>query len=309
VQYADYAVWERNWFQGEVFKKHLSYWRDHLKGAPPVIDLPTDRPRPKVASDHGACEFIQFSPGLSAALKKLGLEEDTTLFMTLLAGFQSLLSRFSGREQVVVGTDVAGRTSAETERMAGFFVNLLALRTDLSGNPSFRETMRRVREVAFGAYAHQETPFDKVVEELQPERSLSCNPLVQVLFVMQNLPAVRRELAGLELSSFEAPITRSKFDLAVFMMERGEQLGGYWLYRTDLFDRATILRIAKQFETLLWCAVANPDARLNMLELYSAEEKQRREAEQKRRKQSQFQKLAGLAPKEVDFDAGMAQGD
>jgi hypothetical protein len=301
IQYADYAAWQRQWFQGSVLQEQLTYWKEQLKGAPPLLQLPTDRARPKLRSFCGAYESVPLSQDLSHALKKLSQEEGVTLFMTLLAGFQALLSRYSGQDQIVVGTDVANRTSTETEQLIGFFINLLALRTDLSGNPSFLELLGRVREVALGAYAHQDMPFDKLVEELQPERSLSHNPLVQVLFVMQNTPRENRELAGLKLTNFEMPITRSKFDLAVFMVEGENGLIGNWLYSSDLFEKSTILRMASHFETLLRNVEAQPQTRLSALEILSESEKQQRDAEQKQRKQSRLNKLMTLEPTAVNL--------
>ncbi len=297
VQYADYAAWQRNWFQGAILEKQISYWKKQLAGAPPLLDLPTDRPRSEVRTFQGAFESIPLSPDVAASLKKFSQAEGVTLFMTLLAGFQTLLSRYSGQEQIVLGTDVANRTTTDTEKMMGFFINLLAVRTDLSGNPTFRDLLGRVREVALGAYAHQDMPFDKLVEELQPERSLGHNPLVQALFVMQNTPRQKQELTGLKLSPFPTPITRSKFDLAVFMVESERGLSGDWLYSTDLFDRSTILRVAKQFETLLGNALAQPDSRLTALDFLTEQERQKSEAEKKERKQSQLKKLMTIEPK------------
>jgi hypothetical protein len=308
IQYADYSAWQRQWFQGEVLDKQLAYWREQLRGAPPVIQLPADRPRPSVQSFQGAYESVSLPENLLEPLKKLGQEEGVTLFMTLLAGFQALLSRHSGQEQIVIGTDLANRGSIETEKLIGFFINLLPLRTNLSGNPPFRELLGRVREVALGAYAHQDMPFDKLVEELQPDRSLSHNPLVQALFVMQNIPRPKRELAGLTLSAFEIPITRSKFDLAVFMVENDGRLIGNWLYSTDLFDRATILRMAGHFAALLQSAVAQPDSRLSALEILSEDEKLQRGSQTKERKQSQLKKLITVEPKAVTLSLADKNG-
>ena len=291
------------------------YWRNNsstgarqLRGAPPVLKFLTDRPRPKTQSFRGAYESIAFSPELAQALKVFARQEGVTLFMALLAGFQALLSRYSGEDQIVVGTDVANRTMSETEPLIGFFINLLALRTDLSGNPTFREFLGRVREVTLGAYAHQDMPFDKLVEELQPERSLSHNPLVQVLFVMQNIPKLKRDLPGLELLPFEMPITRSKFDFAVFMVEAEDGLTGNWLYSTDLFERASIQRMAGHVETLLRNAVAAPETRLQSLEFRSKEEQERLGAEKQERKQSQLKKLMSVEPKAISLAAGSAKG-
>jgi amino acid adenylation domain-containing protein len=309
IQYADFAAWQRNWLQGEILEEQLKYWREQLRGAPPVLDIPADRARPKTQSFRGAYESIGFSPELAESMKSFARREGITLFMALVAGFQALLSRYSGEEQIVVGTDLANRTMSETEPLIGFFINLLALRTDLSGNPTFREILGRVREVTLGAYAHQDMPFDKLVEELQPERSLSHNPLVQVLFVMQNIPKLKRELPGLELSPFEMPITRSKFDFAVFMVEGEHGLTGNWLYSTDLFERASILRMAGHFETLLRNAIAEPDIRLQSLEFLSKEEREQLGAEKKERKQSQLKKLMSVEPKAISLAAGSAKGE
>jgi non-ribosomal peptide synthetase component F len=259
--------------------------------------LPSDRPRSAASTFDGSMEKIELAADLPAALKALCRREDVTLFMTLLAAFQALLSRYSGQEQIVVGTDVANRTSTEAESLIGFFVNLLAMRTDLSGNPTFRELLARVRKAALGAYAHQDMPFDKLVEDLQPDRAATHNPLVQVLFVMQNIPSSGRALAGLELSAFEMPLSHSKFDLAVFMAEREGRLTGYWVYRTSLFERETVRRIARHFETLLGSAVAQPGARLNALEMLSEDERLQRGAEQEERKRSGRAKLMATQPK------------
>jgi len=299
IQCADYAVWQRQWLRGEVLTKLVAWWREHLKGAPPVLELPADRPRPGKLSYHGASEMVPFSPELTSTLNAFSRKEDVTLFITLLAGFQALLSRHTNQEQIVVGTDVANRTAVEVEPLIGCFINVLALHTDLSGNPTFRELLGRVRKVALGAWAHQDIPFDKLVEELQPERNSSYNPIVQVLFVMQNIPAPRREMAGLELVPFPMPVNDSKFDLAVFMTEREGKLSGYWVYSSDLFDRATILRFAVQFERLLTNAAAHPDTRIGDLEIFSEEEKARLIAEKKVRKGLARQGLMSVQAKPV----------
>jgi condensation domain-containing protein len=200
VQYADYAVWQREWLSGEVLEEQLDYWRRQLAGAPPALGLPTDRPRPQVATYHGAVEKFELSAELSESLKKLGRSEGATPFMTLLAAFYALLYRYSGQEEIVVGSPVAGRTRAETEGLIGFFVNTLALRTDLRGNPRFVELLKRVREVCLGAYGHQEVPFEKLVAELQPGRDMSRHPFFQVMFVLQNVPLEPLELPGLTLT-------------------------------------------------------------------------------------------------------------
>jgi hypothetical protein len=188
VQYADFAVWQRQWLQGEELERLLSYWRDHLGGSLPVMELPTDHPRPAVQTFRGARQSVVLSRALSGFLRDLSRREGVTLFMVLLAAFKVLLHRYAGQAGIVVGTADAGRNRTEVEGLIGFFVNALVLRTDLSGNPTFRELLARVREVCLGAYAHQELPFERLVEELQPERDLSRTPLFQVLFNMHNLP-------------------------------------------------------------------------------------------------------------------------
>src|SRR6266536_3814225 len=255
IQYGDYAAWQRNFLKGKVLEGQISYWREHLKGAPPLLQLPSDRPRPEIRKFDGAYEPIPLRNDAAESVKTFSQGEGVTPFMTLLAAFKALLARYSGQEHIVLGTDIANRTTAETERLIGFFINLLPLHTDLSGDPSFRELVSRTREVALGAYAHQDIPFDKLVEDLQPERSLSHNPIVQALFVMQNVPAQRDEYAGLELSLFPVPITRSKFDVAVFMQIAGAEMIAHWVYSTELFERSTILRMAGHFENLLRHAV------------------------------------------------------
>ncbi|MBV9626224.1 MAG: amino acid adenylation domain-containing protein, partial [Acidobacteria bacterium] len=207
LQYADYAVWQRAFLAGKVLEDQLNYWREHLQGAPPLLELPADRPRPAVRNFEGAHEPIPLDSAVTERLKAFGHEQNVTPFMIMLAGFNALLSRYSGQQHIVLGTDIANRTTPETERMIGFFINLLPLHTDLSGDPTFGELVARVREVALGAYAHQDIPFDKLVEDLQPERSRSHNPIVQALFVMQNIPPQRRGLAGLELVPFPMPVT------------------------------------------------------------------------------------------------------
>ncbi len=219
--------------------------------------------------------------------------------MALMAGFQAMLSKYSGEEQIVVGTDLANRTMPDTERMIGFFINLMAVRTDLSGNPTFRELLGRVREGLLESYAHQEVPFPKIVQEVQPERSATHNPIVQALFVMQNIPQVKRELAGLQADPFNVPVTTSKFDLAVFVVEKPEGLLGHWVYSTELFERTTIQRMMLHFGNLLRNAVAQPDARLSALSMLTSEEVEQQELKKEQRKQSRFGKLKATAPEVV----------
>jgi non-ribosomal peptide synthetase component F len=307
LQYADYAAWQRQWLQGEILENQIKFWRQQLQGAPPVLKLPADRERPQVQSFRGGHEEFAMAKDLADALNTLGRQEGVTLFMTMLAAFNAMLARDTGEDQIVIGTDVANRPTLECERMIGFFINLLPLRTDLSGNPSFRDLLARVRETTLASYTHQEMPFDKLVEELRPERSLSHNPLVQVLFVMQNTPRASREFCGLKLSRFEMPIAQSKFDLAVFANENESGIYFHWLYSADLFERATVTRMSGHFENLLRSAIANPDARLSQLEMLSPEEKERQAAEKEGRKQTQRKKLMSVDLKSVSLGKGAGE--
>src|SRR5215212_8316317 len=251
VQYADYAVWQRDYLRGEVLNAQVEYWRERLTGAAPVLDLPADRVRPAVQSYRGAAARFEVSREVSEGLKELGQREGVTLFMTLLAAFKVLLYRYTGQEDIVVGSPIAGRTRAEVEHLIGFFVNTLVLRTDLSGGPTFRELLGRVRETALGAYAHQDVPFEKLVEELQPERDMSHTPLFQVLFVLQNALRDELELPNLELHPLEVNSEKAKFDLSLFMTEQEQGLKGVFVYSTDLFEPETIERLLGHFRILL----------------------------------------------------------
>lgn len=264
IQYADYGVWQRQWLQGEVLEKQLAYWRSQLSGAPPVLELPTDRPRPAKRTHRGVIEPLSLPRDLMDALKAVSRAEGVTLFMTLLAGFQILLGRHAKQKDVVVGTDMANRTRVETESLIGFFINLLPMRATLEGDVAFREFLGQVRETALGAYAHQDMPFDKLVEELQPERNASHNPLVQVLFVMQNVRRHSLQLPGLEVGPFRVEVP-SKFDMAVFVEEAGKELNVNWLYDPDLFDAATIRRMFRQYAVLLESVAAQPDVKHSAL--------------------------------------------
>ena len=221
IQYADFAHWQRRWLQGEVLAAQLAYWRAELGDAPTVIDLPIDKPRPPVQTYDGAHHPLQLSAEVSTQLRELSRRHGSTLFMTLLAAFDLLLCRYAGQEQVLVGTPIANRNRSETEGLIGFFVNTLVLRGDVRGNPSFSELLRRVREVALGAYAHQDLPFEKLVEELQPERDMSRSPLFQVMFVLQNAPGEALELEGLSLSEVESAGETAKFELTLALQEQG----------------------------------------------------------------------------------------
>ncbi len=304
IQYADFAIWQQEWLQGEVFQAQLSYWKQQLGHNLPILKLPTDRPRVDVSTSKGATYSFWLSPKLYEDVKTLSLQEGVTLFMTLLAAFETLLNRYTGQDDIVVGTDVANRNSAKTEGLIGFFVNLLVLRTNLSGNPSFREVLKRVREVALGAYAHQDLPFAKLVEELRPDRSASSTPLFQVLFVLQNVPMPTVEVSGLQLTSMEIDNELAKFDLALFLTETESGIVGNWKYNADLFDASTIIRISEHFAIFLQSIIAQPDARINSLEILTEMEKKQKIMTQVKQEESKLKKFMQVKPKAIKLPEG-----
>ncbi len=261
VQYADFAVWQRQWLQGEVLEKQLSYWKQKLAD-PPVLELPTDRPRSAVQTFQGARQSLTLSKMLAEKLRALSQQEGVTLFMMLLAVFKILLYRYTGQDDVILGSPIAHRKQTEIEGLIGFFVDTLVLRTDLSGNPTFRELLEQVREVTLGAYAHQDLPFEKLVEELQLERYTSHSPLFHVMFVLNNLPKQTLELPGITSSALEVHSGMVNFDLILSMFENAEGLGGSVKYNTVLFDSARIKRMLMHFQTLLENIVFDPEQRI-----------------------------------------------
>ncbi|HJT56341.1 MAG TPA: condensation domain-containing protein, partial [Ktedonobacteraceae bacterium] len=274
IQYADFAAWQRHWLQGPVLEAQLDYWSRQLAGATPLA-LPTDRPRPAMQSYRGASHSFVLPASLSQALKTLSQQEGVTLFMTLLAAFQTLLARWTGQSDIVVGTDIANRTRLETEALIGFFVNLLVLRANVSGTLTFRELLTRVRAMVLGAYAHQDTPFEMLVERLLPEHSLDRMPLVQALFVLQNMPLSHTALSEVDLRPFGNETTTAKFDLAVFLFEGSEGLRGGVIYSTDLFEASTIATMMSRFEVLLHNLMASPDTPIDAIEIYTEAERAR----------------------------------
>jgi amino acid adenylation domain-containing protein len=275
IQYADFAVWQRQWLQGDVLERKLVYWRAQLEDLPASLDLPADYSRPLVQSFRGAQESLVLPQALSNAIKTLSQQEGVTLFMTLLAAFQTLLFRHSGQDDIVVGSPIAGRTMIETERLVGSFVNTLVLRGDLSGDPSFRELLRRIREVALGAYTHQDVPFEKLVEDLHPDRSPDRSPLFQVMFALQNTPVAELPMNGLKLTPLKLGSTTAKFDLTLDITEEADGLHASLEYNTDLFAPETINRLLAHFEVLLGGVVADPSQRITALPLLTeAERKQ-----------------------------------
>ena len=267
VQYADYAVWQREYLSGEILHKQLEYWKRTLAGSPASLDLPTDRTRPAQQSFRGAKQMMTLPSELGKQIEALGRQQGATLFMTLLAAFNVLLARYSGQDDIVVGSPIAGRTRPEWEKLIGFFVNTLVIRTRVSGNPTFRQLLAQVRETAMGAYAHQDVPFEKLVEELKPERDLSRNPLFQVMFILQNVPPVTNSMAGVEISGFPLPGESSKFDLTLIAADGVDGLRLTLEYNTELFDGATIEEMVRHFRVLLEAAAGNPDTHIADLPL------------------------------------------
>ncbi|NMG11917.1 non-ribosomal peptide synthetase [Brasilonema sp. UFV-L1] len=285
LQYADFAEWQREWLQGEVLQTQLAYWRQQLNGIS-MLHLPTDKPRPAIQNYQGATQFLELPKNLSNALQALSQQEGVTLFMTLLAAFGTLLYHYTHQEDIAVGSPIANRNHSEIEGLIGFFVNSLVLRTNLSGNPTFRELLGRIREVTLGAYSHQDLPFEKLVEELHPERNLSHHPLFQVVFGFENAPMSALELPGLVPSFVNIDFKTTRFDLELHLWKSSEDFRSLWganwehsegirgvmVYNTDLFEKATMTRMLGHFKTLLSGIVANPEQRIGNLQLLSEAE-------------------------------------
>jgi amino acid adenylation domain-containing protein len=271
IRYVDFALWQRRWLGSPALHQSIAYWRRQLAGAPALLELPSDRPRPPVQTFRGAEEPLVVPRELTAALRQLCQGQGVTLSVMLLAAFQTLLFRSSGQDDIVVGSPIAGRVRADVENLIGLFVNTLLLRTSLSGDPPFCELLERVRGTVLDAYAHQSLPFERLVEELQPERNLGYNPLFQVEFILEQAPQPMR-LTGLASTPVEISNGTSKFDLSLSLAETTTELAGVIEYNTDLFDRTTIQRWIGQFQTLLAGIVAHPSQRVSQLPLLSAAE-------------------------------------
>ena len=275
IQYADFANWQRQWLRGEVLEEQLEYWKRQLSGALPELKLPADRPHPATRSYRGERQSMALSVANTRSLKELSRKEGVTLFMTLLAAFQTLLHRYTGQEDIVVGTDIANRNRAETENLIGFFVNQLVLRTDLSDEPNFRQLLKRVREVALGAYAHQDVPFERLVDELHPQRDLSRSPLFQVKFVLQNASADRLEMLGLTLRNVPGYTQTAMFDLLLLVIETPDGLSLTLEYNTDIFEPSTAGRLLGHYRTLLEGIIADPEQGLSELPIFTDAERYR----------------------------------
>ncbi|HEU0013606.1 MAG TPA: amino acid adenylation domain-containing protein, partial [Longimicrobium sp.] len=273
LQYADYAVWQRAWLHGAALERQVGHWRQKLAGAPALLELPLDRPRPAALGNRGAVHGFRVPAELAARLAALAREENATPFMAGLAAFQALLGRWARQDDVVVGSPIAGRTRAEVEPVVGLFVNTLALRADLSGRPSYRALLRRVREATLDAYAHQDVPFEKLVDELQVERSLSHAPLFQAMFSLQNAPDAAVALEGVAVREHETAHRTAKFDVSLSLTEQGGELAAWLEYATDLWDAATAERLGAHYLRLLDQATAEPDRPLASLDLAGDDER------------------------------------
>ena len=275
VQYADYAIWERQWLEGEVLRQQSEYWKEALQGAPAFLELPTDHARPAQQDYRGGIEGLVLEHGLTAGLKELSWRQGTTLYMTLLAGWAALLARLSGQAEVVIGTSVANRGRAEVEGLIGFFANTLALRVDVSGAVSVKELLKRVKEVALGGQQNHNLPFERVVEIVQPERSLTHNPLFQVSLAWQNTPEGAMMLGGVEAKPLESlPYQAAKFDLTLFMREANGTITGELEYATSLFEPGTIRRYREYFRRLLEGMVAHEWEMVDRLGMLSESERE-----------------------------------
>jgi non-ribosomal peptide synthetase component F len=274
VQYADYAAWQREWLQGSVLEQQLNYWRERLQGAPAVLELATDYPRPALHRYRGATLGYQLDAALSNEMQTLSRREGVTLLMLLLGSLQLLLSRYTGAQDISIGVPIAGRNRVESEGLVGLFLNTLVLRTEWSGNPTFASLLAKVREVALGAYAHQELPFEKLVEELQPERDLSRTPLFQVMLVLQNALLQMPPLTELEVGKLEVATRSTNYDLTVSITETEAGLQVLLDYNALLFKEERMQRLLRHWERLLQSIVATPNSSLTQLQWLTAEERE-----------------------------------
>jgi amino acid adenylation domain-containing protein len=273
LQYGDYAHWQRTYQESAVFNQQLDYWQETLSGTATVLELPTDHPRPTVQTQHGRHHTFILPTELSAAIRRASIEQQSTLFMFLLAAFQLLLARYSGQDDFLVGTPIAGRNQADAEEIIGFFLNTLVLRADLTGNPTFQEFLAQVRRRALEAYSNQDIPIEKLIDELNPVRDMSRSPLFQVLFALQNMPWSGYDLPGLAIRPLDSYNQSAKIDLSLYMMETADGLQGIFEYNSNLFDETTIARMAGHYEQLLRSAVSNPKQPASSLSMLSISER------------------------------------
>jgi amino acid adenylation domain-containing protein len=298
VQYADYAVWQKKYLNAHRLEELVSFWKSYLAGAPLILELPTDKRRPETQTFAGADLRVKLSREITSALIKLSQGQGVTIFMTLMAAFQLFVSRCTGRDDIVVGTDLANRNRVELEQLVGFFVNLLPVRLNLGGDPTFVELLQRAAKSILEVYAHQDLPFEKLVEELKPERDLKRNPVVQILFVMQNTEQRALQLAGLSVEPFRLGNASSRFDLALFMSEGEKGLEALWRYNSDVFESTAIATFAATFEALLISIAANPLARVSTLAMKSSSESQ---ANQTRTADPKVRRVKGARRNAVDL--------
>ncbi|ODH00063.1 non-ribosomal peptide synthetase [Nostoc sp. KVJ20] len=273
LQYADFTIWQRQWLQGKVLQTSINYWTQQLADAPPLLELPTDRPRPSVQTFRGWCFSFQLDAKLTASLKELSQKSGTTLFMTLMAAYATLLFRYSGQSDILLGTPIASRNHQDVEGLIGFFVNTLVMRTRLEDNPSFSKLLMQVRSTCMDAYVNQDVPFEQIVEALHIERSLSHSPLFQVMFALQNAAIEQLETPELAVTPLHLDNVNAKVDLTLQMWEQDNCLQGFWQYNTDLFDEDRIARMTGHFQTLLAGIVANPQASVGTLPLLTERER------------------------------------
>jgi amino acid adenylation domain-containing protein len=272
IRYSDYANWQRNWLQGEILETQINYWKNQLKDAPPLLELPTDYPRPALQSYRGDRDRYSLPPNLTLAIKTLSQQQGTSLFMTLLAAFSILLSRYSRQEDLCIGSPISNRTHSQTEGLIGFFVNTLILRNQIKPEQSFIEFLQQTRQTCLDAYSHQDIPFEYLVEQLQPERSMSHNPLFQVMLVLENNESSDLSLPELNIEWLPLTYPFAKFDLTLLVIESDNQLDLTWEYATDIFEKSTIKRMAEQFEVLLKGIIDNSQQPIKNLPLMTAHE-------------------------------------
>jgi len=306
VQYADFSYWQRDRDRVKAIDEQLDYWRRKLAGNPPMLELQTDFPRTAEPALRGERLTHRISPELSQSLRELSRREGVTLYMTLLAAFKTLLFRGTHQHDVLIGTAIAGRNRAEVENLIGIFINMLVLRTDLSGNPTFIELLNRVRNVTLEAYAHQNVPFERLVEELQPARMLSRSPFFQIAFGLDYTPVQKFTLPDLELTPMNFPTELSRYDLTLWVFESEPELTASWTFNTDLFKPETIKLMQLRFETLLSNIVKDPRARLLALELFSDEEKEQASQRRQNLEQSNAEKLMSVRRRPIKSAATSA---
>jgi amino acid adenylation domain-containing protein len=297
IQYADYASWQRNYLSGEVLEEHLRYWRKQLGVKPQAVNLAGDHPRPSVPSDRGAVKSLSLPAELYGPLKALSKREGATMFMVLLAAFKTLLHKYTAQDDILVGTSALNRNRMEIEPLIGFFVNMLPMKTNFGGNPRFREILRRVKMVALGAYAHQDLPFEKLVEEIQPERKLGQMPLFNIVFGVFNAPHEEMRLSGLKVSPVTGGDESARLDLSLWITEGAETGRAGWTYSTDLFEEETIVRMHGHFETLLSIIVAQPDVLLDQIEILSEAERIQQSARQIAREEYNYSRFKSVRPR------------